>query len=418
MDQGRFDQLTRAVGAAPSRRGMLKVLVAGLASLLGVGAGSASALAQRTTATPTPAGLRGAPCPPGVVKRCADRVAEEYAPAVKGCASRCTNANSPECLACIEPIAERALASFARCKERDCPNEARRRPTPTPSPRPGGTARPEGRSPLAPGAPVAQGVPPVGACNQAELEKCLRRVFRNYTLCLAGCAITGCGGLLGCATCLGFCLVYAVTADEDCHEDHDCRPPGTAACGGTVCCPFGTTHCGTSACCAPNEVCTNGVCGCAPGTVRAASARSPAALSTLCCPPGKVECLGECVPTGWVECNGRCVDPQLFQADPTNCGACGTVCPTNQFCNKGICSICPPGFKQCGPTFGCCDETYICCTNGNYCCPPGTTCALTFDGSLTCCPPERLCGPAQQCCPELTICVQSGSSFSCAPRPA
>src|SRR4051812_30520500 len=43
--------------------------------------------------------------------------------------------------------------------------------------------------------------------------------------------------------------------------------------------------------------------------------------------------------------------------DPTNCGACGTVCPAGQYCNSGSCAPldpCPSGYDLC---FGRCVDT-------------------------------------------------------------
>ncbi|MBL8603290.1 MAG: hypothetical protein JNK72_15305 [Myxococcales bacterium] len=49
-------------------------------------------------------------------------------------------------------------------------------------------------------------------------------------------------------------------------------------------------------------------------------------------------------------CNGMCVDTRF---DPSNCGACGTACGTNFFCDNGRCALqCPTGSTPCGRT--CC----------------------------------------------------------------
>lgn len=47
----------------------------------------------------------------------------------------------------------------------------------------------------------------------------------------------------------------------------------------------------------------------------------------------------ECVPVcgeGLVECQGQCLDPDSFNSDPDNCGACGKACASD-ICQDGMC---------------------------------------------------------------------------------
>ena len=91
---------------------------------------------------------------------------------------------------------------------------------------------------------------------------------------------------------------------------------------GTDCCPTCNRGFGQS-CGAPGQVCCNGfVC----------------QGNTCVCPVGQTHCGGSCVNT---------------QTDPSNCGACGNVCPVltgahNPSCSSGVCAlICDAGWADC-----------------------------------------------------------------------
>lgn len=57
----------------------------------------------------------------------------------------------------------------------------------------------------------------------------------------------------------------------------------------------------------------------------------------LCAPDGNgnFECVPVCDPP-LVECQGQCVDPDSFNSDPDNCGACGNECASD-ICQAGKC---------------------------------------------------------------------------------
>lgn len=78
------------------------------------------------------------------------------------------------------------------------------------------------------------------------------------------------------------------------------------------------------------------------------------------CPAGKINCFGECTNT---------------QTDVQNCGQCGIVCGTGQFCGKGECLLtCPKGQRDCA---GYCVNTSSDSRNCGRCgvvCRQGQTC--------------------------------------------
>lgn len=57
----------------------------------------------------------------------------------------------------------------------------------------------------------------------------------------------------------------------------------------------------------------------------------------LCAPDGNgsFECVPKCMPP-LGECQGQCMDPEAFNSDPDNCGACANACPSS-ICQAGKC---------------------------------------------------------------------------------
>ncbi len=71
-------------------------------------------------------------------------------------------------------------------------------------------------------------------------------------------------------------------------------------------------------------------------------------------------------------CGSECVD---VQADPNNCGACGTTCGADQSCVSGTCA-CAPGEQLCGST---CTDTQA---NVGHCGFCGNECVADADGHV------------------------------------
>jgi hypothetical protein len=106
-------------------------------------------------------------------------------------------------------------------------------------------------------------------------------------------------------------------------------------------------HCGGCAPCRADQVCQDSTCVCPPGTT---------------------------------DCNGKCVDTDN---DVNNCGACGTKCDSGQQCCDGTCK------DDCG-----CQPDQVRC-NGT-CCPPNQICVDNQCQAPGGCDPA--CGPDEICC--------------------
>lgn len=125
-----------------------------------------------------------------------------------------------------------------------------------------------------------------------------------------------------------------------------------------VTCPPGLTACG-SVCRDTNADPLN--CG-ACGTTCTASqtCRGGVCVDIPC------TCSPAC-PPGQIECNGSCVDTTN---DPNNCGGCGVACAPGQICTNSICvaaGVCTPGATQsCGSSIG------LCAPGTQTCQPDGT----------------------------------------------
>ena len=100
---------------------------------------------------------------------------------------------------------------------------------------------------------------------------------------------------------------------------------------------------------------------------------------------------------GTKRCGKRCTN---LRNDVANCGACGTVCPSDRVCTSGVCS-CPEGQSlvqgDCIPTFGCTVQADA-CQFAQTNCPQrpdlqDAFCFVTPDG--------------QPFCGDMTVCVDA-----------
>ena len=143
---------------------------------------------------------------------------------------------------------------------------------------------------------------------------------------------------------------------------------------------------------------------------------------TCTCPTGQTNVIGTCTcPAGLTKCGTACVDTQT---DESNCGACGTVCGTNQVCQRGTCfpksicaatqtGLCAPMTTICGTGAGGAPCACGPSTESNIVCvevPAGATCA-----TLTPCTSSATC-PTGQACVEVGSCCMGTPTHACFPR--
>ena len=122
-----------------------------------------------------------------------------------------------------------------------------------------------------------------------------------------------------------------------------------------IACPTGQTACGTQ--CA-NTMTDGSNCGNC-GTV---------CPSLMACAAGT--CVSSC-PSGQMACNGSCRNTMI---DPSNCGGCGTACMGGLVCISGACT-CPTGLTACGTScFNTASDVQH-CGNCATICSQGTVCS-------------------------------------------
>jgi hypothetical protein len=232
------------------------------------------------------------------------------------------------------------------------------------------------------------------------------------TSCVGGqCAATGCPE--GKTTCAGTCVDLQTDVNNCGLCGHSCSfANATAACVNGVC-VIGTCNAGFGNCdgnqangCEADLTSDVNNCGaCGNGC------SFPHASAT--CVQGTCQ-MGACA-AGFDDCDN---DPSNgcetdLNRDPTNCGACGNVCPTGQVCDAGTCSR-----QTCGAVGeACCERrnqlnqiTYFCsagavCNGFHVCVPCGET-------GQVCCPSSNSAGGMCNngtCAGQSDVCVACGA---------
>lgn len=387
-----LDQAARVVGQAPTRRTLVRQILAVAAGLL---AGSTNALAARS-ANVLPPGSKDRPGP-----RAESRYAPEFRPLDITIRAQAPKPCSTTLLAqCRLPVAQLHQACVAPCyfdfcSSTGCPQ------SPTSSEdlqccfclgqcrfdQQSGLESCDQQYGCSPGQ-ICQTdvlrqtpVPPGGldglCCHQSRMPcngacvdpSCPGRDFNPQT-CRCECA-------QGRIECNGVCIDPSTDANH-------CGQCGRVCIGGKVCrngvcaCPAGRTDCAGSCRDLTTDQANCGACGAVCSSA-----------SGMTCQAGACRCRA-----GWTDCNGRCKD---LQRDRLNCGACGTVCPAWQTCCAGICAV--------GNTPACCGQNGDTCpTSGGPwdCCPsawgPYTCTKLdTFANCGRCAASGGTCKGGKQC---------------------
>jgi len=270
--------------------------------------------------------------------------------------------------------------------------------------------------------------------------------WREGTACVEGvCQCEGgppCGGGVTDYCCPGGCR--DLTAPDSCGQcDHTCRPgetcEPTGPCGRGEClCDEGPdpATCPSDPCwqCCPGAGCVN-VCedpihcgGCETDcTVGARPAGNICSEGRCYCGAVGTSCSGALWCTEVTEAGGESCGCADLETDPSNCGACGTVCHAGETCGGGSCA--------CGGTASCAGaRESTCCaptgcvnldTDARHCgrcggaCASGESCVA---GSCVCGSTGGSCADGQACCADGTCqacCADGdcgGTGFCCTDR--
>jgi hypothetical protein len=381
VDAQRFDNLTRALTVARSRRQVLRWLTGGL---LG---GTAGLLANRT---PQPDSVEASQrC-----DSCSTMCWTNYQNELKSCrrdpvAAICIRAATQNWLRCLKDVCGTRPKPGCRdgtrccggiCVEADCSGEEVFNEATCLCECPAGTdACYFGCAPFCP------------RCYPA----CPGGQARDPDNCDCACSGVSCptGKVQNPDTCLCECATPCPAGQDQDPETCQCSC-GDGSCADTCCdgacvdTGANPAHCGGCGfACPDGHSCVGGQCQC-----------------QVSCPPPKSPnpdngCACEC-PSGTAECGGTCVDTQI---DPANCGGCNIACAVGETCSNGVC-LC--GASTCGACRVCdngdCRDCNVCetCQNGtcvpiaegvpcgNWCCPPdnlrsfsGGTCCLVPSGN-------------------------------------
>jgi hypothetical protein len=340
MKSAAFDQLSRRMGAATTRRGLLRIFAGGVA------VAAASALLPRgftpqaAGATPTATPKRPATASPTSTPKLTETPQSTETPAPRS--------------------TQTAMPQLAQ----------------TPTPRPSETATPRATETATP--------PPTETSNPVETPRAT-----------AGVTAEGASAALSCCTIGPFDQVC-------CNSGETCYPAIEDKNILGACCPQGTTFCGApffaSACCATGQTCSQGLC-CPEGQENAGGQCCPSAQACggICCPAGQACGNGgeTCCPafqnncgenTLVTACGNTCCTASTLDTGCIGVPACcnGACCPSYGGDDSG-----PAGFTDCC-SGACCPASAPWCAGGKCCNTPfATVCAGQ------CCP-GVCCG--NQCC--------------------
>lgn len=127
--------------------------------------------------------------------------------------------------------------------------------------------------------------------------------------------------------------------------------------------------------------------------------------------PSGEGCVGICCPCGTSCANGGCE----CAPGQTFCGddPNSACCPAGQICSGGVCTACSAGQTACGTT--CCVSGETCC-GGTTCCPSGSTCQNGSCTTSTCPPGTTACSAT--CCGSGQTCMNGSCipTTTCAPN--
>ncbi len=231
-----------------------------------------------------------------------------------------------------------------------------------------------------------------GACvdpisDLANCGACGFTCFAGATCSAQGCVAPSCSEAFDNARCLPADAGVGICCGGSCiawNPDFFWDPANCGGCGYT--CPAGT-NCSVASCAAN---CFNNGSNCPSGdTCVGTGAYSASCLPSSCAADGgQAACAIDSQTVGTC-CGASCVD--LSGLDPSNCGACGHVCPAGDFCDFGLCWS--------KPTCGAATQGY--------------DCPLTTGGIGTCCgagcvdvySDRQNCGTCGHACAAGEICV-------------
>lgn len=308
MEQRRFDDLTRRLGANSSRRTVLKGLLAGAVGGFAGLVGGGEALAAKGSG-----GSNKPDCCPSSAPRLCDYTCVNVSTDPNhcgGCASACPTGATCQNGACLCPQGTMQCGNACVDTSSDSNNCGTC-----------GHVCASGQSCVA------------GSCASSCSPDCTGKV----------CGDDGCGGSCGAcpgANCVGSTFQAAATCSAD---GTTCIPGTTMNCDPYNCSQNGT--CLTT--CAGDFDCEAGNC-CESGTCKPVDTLTDPNNCGSCghvcsAPNATMACTGgNCVVAACNEGFGDCDNDPLNGCETSlntdaNCGTCGNVCPSGTSCNAGVC---------------------------------------------------------------------------------